>query len=73
MHRPAVVRAPRAALALAGGDFADFLASSRRVVPHVLLDDGFAYLHPDLASAAPWVADRGRPAVTDAGTGRRSA
>jgi uncharacterized protein len=59
MRRPAVVRAPRAALALAGGDFAEFLTSSRRVEPRVLLDDGFAYRHPDLASAAPWVADRG--------------
>ncbi|PFG41354.1 hypothetical protein ATJ97_3906 [Georgenia soli] len=59
MHRPAVVRAPRAALALAGRDFADFLAASRRVAPRVLLDDGLVYLHPDLAAAAPWVADRG--------------
>jgi len=59
MHRPAVVRAPRAALALAGGDFADFLTSSRRVQPQVLLDDRFSYLHPDLTAAAPWVADRG--------------
>ncbi|WP_170037043.1 DUF1731 domain-containing protein [Georgenia soli] len=53
------MRAPRAALALAGRDFADFLAASRRVAPRVLLDDGLVYLHPDLAAAAPWVADRG--------------
>lgn len=61
MHRPAVVRAPRAALALAGHDFAEFLAASRRVEPRALLDDGMVYLHPDLATAAPWVADRGVP------------
>jgi uncharacterized protein len=58
MHRPAAVRAPRWALALAGRDFADFLASSRRVEPRALLDDDFTYLHPNLSAAAPWVADR---------------
>ncbi|MCK6209357.1 TIGR01777 family oxidoreductase [Georgenia sp. EYE_87] len=62
MHRPAVVHAPRWALALAGRDFADFLASSRRVEPRALLDDGFTFSHPDLAAAAPWVADRRREA-----------
>jgi hypothetical protein len=60
MHRPAVVHAPRWALALAGRDFADFLTSSRRVQPRALLDDGFTFSHPDLAAAAPWVADRRR-------------
>ncbi|GAA4286149.1 TIGR01777 family oxidoreductase [Georgenia daeguensis] len=60
MRRPAVVHAPRWALALAGRDFADFLAASRRVEPRALLDDGFTFSHPDLAAAAPWVADRDR-------------
>ena len=60
MHRPALVRAPRWALALVGEDFADFLTASRRVRPQALLDDGFAFRHPDLTAVAPWVANRGR-------------
>ncbi|MPV37650.1 TIGR01777 family oxidoreductase [Georgenia subflava] len=55
-RRPAPMVAPKSLLRLAGDDFADFLTSSHRVVPRVLQDDGFTFRHPDLTSAARWVA-----------------
>lgn len=55
LHRPAVLPVPRLALRIVLGGFADDVLSSQRAVPQVLLDDGFAFAHADLASAARWL------------------
>ncbi len=52
LARPALVPVPAAALRLALGDMADdLLLASSRVVPARLLESGFAFRDPDLASA----------------------
>lgn len=52
LRRPAVARVPRAALRLALGAFADEgVFASQRLTPAALLGAGFAFTHPDLASA----------------------
>ncbi|WP_018635804.1 TIGR01777 family oxidoreductase [Parafrankia elaeagni] len=52
VRRPAVARVPRAALRLALGAFADEgVFASQRLTPAALLGAGFAFAHPDLASA----------------------
>lgn len=55
LHRPAALRVPRVALRVALGPFADDVVASQRVLPAVLLADGFTFTHPDLESAARWV------------------
>lgn len=56
LHRPAVAVVPPPALRLALGEFADNVLASHRLAPQVLLDAGFEFAHPDIASAMRWVA-----------------
>jgi hypothetical protein len=51
LSRPAVLPAPRFGLRLLLGGIADDLLASQRVVPHRLLDAGFAFRSPDLPAA----------------------
>src|SRR3989442_10339540 len=52
MHRPALFPAPAFALRLALGEMADaLLLSSQRVVPHILQQLGYVFLHLDLSAA----------------------
>ena len=52
MHRPTILPAPAYALRLALGEMADgLLLSSQRVLPTRLLEAGFEFKHPTLASA----------------------
>jgi uncharacterized protein (TIGR01777 family) len=51
LHRPAVVPVPRIALRTLIGEFAHEAMASQRVLPGVLTKAGFAFRHPDLASA----------------------
>jgi hypothetical protein len=52
IHRPAILPAPAFALRLAFGERADAaLLASVRVLPQRLLDSGFSFRYPDLASA----------------------
>jgi uncharacterized protein (TIGR01777 family) len=51
LSRPAVLPAPRFGLRLLLGGIADDLLASQRVVPHRLLDAGFAFGSPDLPAA----------------------
>jgi len=53
-HRPARLRVPAVALRLALGELSGELLGSQRVVPHVLEQDGFAFLHPHVDDAAAW-------------------
>lgn len=52
MHRPTLVPAPRPALRLVVGEFAGEILLSQRVLPRRLLDAGFAFESPDIATAA---------------------
>lgn len=56
LHRPAVVVVPPPALKLALGEFAGNVLASHRLAPQALLDAGFEFEHPDIASAMGWVA-----------------
>ncbi len=56
LHRPAVVVVPPPALKLALGEFAGNVLASHRLAPQALLDAGFEFEHPDIASAMSWVA-----------------
>ena len=60
LHRPALLAVPRFALRAAVGEFADDILSSQRAVPRVLLDDGFAFEHPDVPAAARWLTQQAR-------------
>lgn len=52
VHRPALISAPAFALRMAFGEMADeALLASLRAVPRRLLDAGFSFHHPTLASA----------------------
>lgn len=52
LHRPTLARVPRAALRLALGEFTDEgIFASQRLAPTALLEAGFRFTHPDLASA----------------------
>ena len=51
LHRPAVLPAPRAAMRLVLGEFADEVLASARVVPHRLERVGFEHHHPYLEDA----------------------
>ncbi|MFE4465413.1 TIGR01777 family oxidoreductase [Oerskovia sp. NPDC056781] len=56
LHRPAVLAVPSVALKVALGEFASDILGSQRALPRVLKASGFAFEHPDLESAARWVA-----------------
>lgn len=58
LGRPAVVPAPRFALRVVLGEFADDILASQRQVPAALESDGFAFRHHSVAEAATWVAER---------------
>ena len=52
LRRPAFFPAPKLAVAaLRGGEVADFVTASLRVVPRRPLDKGFSFRHPDLEPA----------------------
>jgi uncharacterized protein (TIGR01777 family) len=51
LRRPAFVPAPGFAVRIAFGEFADFILKGQRVVPRILLDRGFGFVHPDLPAA----------------------
>ena len=52
LRRPAVLPAPKLAVsALRGGEVADFVTASLRVVPRRSLDKGFSFRYPDLEPA----------------------
>lgn len=55
LHRPAVVPAPRAAIRLVLGEFADEALASVRALPHRLVEAGFEHAHPRLEDALDWV------------------
>jgi uncharacterized protein (TIGR01777 family) len=54
-HRPALLPAPRLALRVVLGEFADDILDSQRVLPRRLIDAGFTFRHPELAGASDWV------------------
>ena len=58
LHRPAPFAVPKGALRAGLGEFAEEVTSSQRVLPHVLLDSGFAFTHTDVDSACRWIAGR---------------
>ena len=51
MHRPAVFPVPAFALKIAMGGFSSEVLGSKRVVPHVLLEDGFIFDYPHVITA----------------------
>jgi len=52
LHRPALFPAPAFALRLALGEMADaLLLSSQKVMPSMLVENGYQFLQPDLAGA----------------------
>ncbi|HSO34545.1 MAG TPA: DUF1731 domain-containing protein, partial [Labilithrix sp.] len=51
LGRPAVVRVPSFAVKLAFGARAEALLTGQRAVPRRLVDTGFAFVFPELASA----------------------
>jgi uncharacterized protein (TIGR01777 family) len=55
LHRPALLPAPRIALRVVLGEFADSVVASQRMVPRRLLDAGFRFTHPTLEQAADWL------------------
>ncbi len=58
-HRPAAIPVPAFALRTVLGDFSSEVLGSNRAVPTVLAADGFVPTHPDLTTAARWVAAGG--------------
>jgi uncharacterized protein len=50
LHRPAVLRVPAPVLRVVLGELSGELLGSQRVLPRRLLDAGFAFRHPDIAS-----------------------
>ena len=55
LHRPAVVPAPRFALRIVVGEFADSIIASQRLEPQTLTANGFGFEHADLTSAVRWL------------------
>ncbi|WP_404387261.1 TIGR01777 family oxidoreductase [Humibacillus xanthopallidus] len=55
LHRPAFVPAPRFALRIVVGEFADSIIASQRLEPQVLTESGFGFEHADLTSAVRWL------------------
>ncbi|MGD8149796.1 TIGR01777 family oxidoreductase [Ornithinimicrobium sp. Y1694] len=59
LHRPALLPAPSLALRVVMGDMAgEMILAGQRARPVVLEDTGFAWDHPDVDTAAAWVADQ---------------
>jgi uncharacterized protein (TIGR01777 family) len=55
LSRPALLPAPRLALRVAIGEFADRILDSQRVVPSRLTESGFTFEHPDLESGVRYL------------------
>ncbi|MGW3087821.1 TIGR01777 family oxidoreductase [Streptomyces sp. NPDC001108] len=51
LHRPTLLTAPAPALRIALGEFAQDVLGSQRVVPHRLLESGFAFAFPGIDGA----------------------
>ncbi|MGF1645462.1 MAG: TIGR01777 family oxidoreductase [Kineosporiaceae bacterium] len=62
LRRPAVLPVPPVALRLAFGEFADDILSSQRMTPDALVESGFVFQHPNLATACRWLVAPGDPA-----------
>lgn len=56
--RPAIVPAPRIALRVIIGEFADRILDSQRVEPQRTLETGFTFTHPDLEAMVTWLRER---------------
>lgn len=59
LHRPSVVPVPPQALRVVLGEFAENVLASHRLAPQVLLDAGYRFEHPDVASAVAWISSSG--------------
>lgn len=57
LHRPALLPVPSFALRMVLGEFAEQITASQRVVPTALLEAGFTFRHPDVASVTGWLAN----------------
>ncbi len=57
-HRPTVVPVPTFALRVVLGEFSSDVTGSQRMVPQVLTASGFDFVHPDIRSAARWLAEQ---------------
>ncbi|MBB2984985.1 TIGR01777 family oxidoreductase [Terracoccus luteus] len=55
VSRPAFVPAPRLALRVVVGEFADSILASQRVMPDVLRDSGFVFEHERVTDAVSWL------------------
>ena len=55
LHRPALLPAPSFALRTVLGEFSTEVLGSTRMTPEVLQRSGFAFAHPDLETALPWL------------------
>lgn len=58
LRRPALLPAPRFGLKIVLGEFAGNALESARVVPHVLLDAGYEFIHSDIDRAMRWAVAR---------------
>ncbi len=58
LSRPAVLPAPRLALRVVIGEFADSILASQRVQPAALRSSGFDFEHGDLDTAVSWLVQR---------------
>jgi uncharacterized protein len=58
LRRPSLLPAPRFGLKIILGEFADNTLESMRVVPRVLLDAGYEFIHPDVDRALRWAVAR---------------
>ena len=57
IHRPALFPAPAFALKLALGGFSTEILGSKKVLPQVLLDDGFSFAYPHITDALSALVD----------------
>jgi uncharacterized protein len=55
LHRPALLPAPRFGLRIVLGEFADDVLASQREVPRRLQAAGYAFRHPTIEDAVPWL------------------
>ncbi|OFE16336.1 TIGR01777 family protein [Humibacillus sp. DSM 29435] len=55
LSRPAILPAPRFAIRVAIGEFADSALASQRMHPVALTASGFTFEHPDLAAGVTWL------------------
>lgn len=58
LHRPTLVPVPGFALRVVLGEFSEDVTASQRMVPEVLTDAGFDFVHGELDHAASWLAEQ---------------